>query len=267
MYDYHMHSKHSQDGYLTIDEICKVQIKNGFQEIAITDHVDYKFAGCHDYVINDKEYTRDIVEAREKYKGRLEIVKGVEIGLQLNTVQQNIDFVTKHQFDFVIASVHFIKGLNLFNGDFFRNKEKEDAYGEYLQFLLDVITGFPNFNVVGHLDGVLRYPGFQDRVINMDKFSELIDRILIELIDTGRGIEVNSSGFRFGVEDTLPSLNIVKRYRELGGEIITAGSDAHQENTFGVNIEKSFRTIKAAGFDYISLFREGKAIKVSLPDC
>lgn len=81
----------------------------------------------------------------------------------------------------------------MFNGDSCQSKNREDAYQEYLQFLLDVITGFPNFHVLGHLDGVLRYPGFQDRVITTGEFPQLIDRILIELISTGRGIEVTSS--------------------------------------------------------------------------
>ncbi|MEL7565968.1 MAG: histidinol-phosphatase HisJ family protein [Dehalobacterium sp.] len=265
MYDYHLHSTYSQDGHLTINEICEIQIKNGFKEIAITDHVDYNFAGNRDFVLDYENYSKDIARAKETYRGVLKIIKGVEIGLQPDTIQQNINFVTNHQFDFVIGSVHFVDGSNLFNGDFCHNRKREDAYREYLQFLEDAIKDFPYFNVLGHLDGVRRYPEFEDRLISTEEFPELIDRILVQLINTRRGIEVNSSGFRFQVDDTLPSLNIVKRFRELGGEIITAGSDAHKENACGANISEAFRTIKAGGFDYLCLFRDGKPIKVHLP--
>lgn len=265
MYDYHLHSTYSQDGHLTINEICEIQIKKGFKEIAFTDHVDYKFAGDRDFVLDYKNYSKDIARAKETYSGVLEIIKGLEIGLQPNTIQQNIDFVTNHQFDFVIASVHFVNGLNLFNGDFCRNRRRKDAYREYLTYLADVVESFPCFNVLGHLDGVRRYPGFEDRLISTEEFPELLDRILIQLINTGRGIEVNSSGFRFQVDDTLPSLNVVKRYRELGGEIITVGSDAHKENACGTKIAEACRVIKAGGFDHISLFRDGKPKKVAVP--
>jgi len=265
MYDYHLHSTYSQDGHLTINEICDIQIRNGFKEIAITDHVDYQFSGHRDFVLDYENYSKDIARAKETYGGELEIIKGVEIGLQPNTIQQNIDFVTNHQFDFVIGSVHFVNSFNLFNGDFCSNRKREDAYREYLQFLEDAINGFQYFNVLGHLDGVRRYPHFEDRVISTEEFPELLDRILIQLINTGRGIEVNSSGFRFQVEDTLPSLNIVKRYRELGGEIITAGSDAHKENACGAKIKEAYGVIKAGGFNHICLFRDGKPIKVHLP--
>jgi histidinol-phosphatase (PHP family) len=266
MYDYHLHSTYSQDGHLTINEICEILIKKGFKEIAITDHVDYKYAGIKDFVLDYENYSKDIARANERYAGELEIIKGVEIGLQPHTIQENIDFITNHQFDFVIASVHFVNGENLFNGDFCGSRTREKAYREYLHCLADLIESFSYFNVLGHLDVVRRYSGYQDRFITSEEFPDLIDRILRQLVKTGRGIEVNSSGFRFQVDDTLPSLNIVKRFQELGGKIITVGSDAHKKEACGNKIEEAYRVIKDGGFNHICLFREGKPIKVPVPD-
>lgn len=265
MYDYHLHSTNSPDGRLTVNETCEILIDKGFKEIAFTDHVDFDCPGRPDPVLDYERYSREIDQAREIFAGKLEIVKGLEIGLQPKAIPKSIDFVTNHQFDFIIGSVHYVDGLELFNGDFCAGKQREEAYRLYLEAVDRVVESFPYFHVLGHLDVVRRYAGFADRRISIKEFPQLLDRILIKLVESGRGIEVNSSGFRFQLEDTLPSLDVVKRYRELGGQIITVGSDAHRRDAVGYKIEEAYGVVQAVGFNHISLFREGRPINVVLP--
>ena len=265
MYDYHLHSTNSADGRLSVDEVCSIMIEDGFQEIAFTDHLDYDCPNKDDLVLDYVRYSADIEEARQKYTGLIHIAKGMEIGLQPQSVEKNIEYTLKNNFDFVIGSVHFVDALELFTGDFYRGKGREEAYPYYLEEVCRMVESFSNFNVLGHLDVVRRFKGFENRTMETDEFSDLIDAILKMLIESGRGIEVNSSGYRYGLNDTLPSLNVVKRFRELGGEIVTVGSDAHRIDAFGYKISESFRVLKRAGFDHVCLFREGKPIMVDIP--
>lgn len=265
MYDYHLHSINSADGSLTIDEVCRQAIKMGFKEIAITDHLDYDVPGKEDFLLDYESYTKEIEEAKEKYQGIINIVKGLEIGFQPHVRDKNNNFITKHQFDFVIGSVHNINGLGLFNEDYYQEKTRKNAYTTYLQQVEFMVEKFPYFHVVGHLDVIRRFPGYSDRTMSIPEFKNQLEAILIKLIDSGKGIEVNSSGFRFGLNDTLPTLDVVKRYRELGGEIITVGSDGHRIHSIGSRIEEAFWVLKQAGFNYVCLFRNGKPFKVDLP--
>ncbi|ATW23866.1 histidinol-phosphatase HisJ family protein [Candidatus Formimonas warabiya] len=265
MYDYHLHSTNSPDGRLSIEEVCELAIQKGFKEIAFTEHLDYDCPGHIDLLLDYEKYSEEIDRAREKYFGALNIVKGLEMGLQPQVMERNRDFVRKNPFDFIIGSVHHIDGLQLFNGDFCQGKRREEAYRSYLQEVDRLVETFADFHVLGHMDVIRRYPGFDDRTISTREYADLIDSILKKLIRSHRGIEVNSSGFRFKLADTLPTLDVVTRYRELGGEIITVGSDAHRTDAVGYKIEEAYQVLKTSGFNYVCLFRNGAPIKVPLP--
>jgi histidinol-phosphatase (PHP family) len=265
VYDYHLHSNNSADGKRSIDEVCSIMIERGFKEIAFTDHLDYDCPAQNDHLLDYDRYSADIEEARQKYGRLIHIIKGMEIGLQPQVVEKNVEYTLKNKFDFVIGSVHHVDNLELFTGDFCQGKIREEAYPYYLEEVCRMVESFHNFHVLGHLDVVRRYKGFENRTMTVEEFPDLIDAILKNLIETGRGIEVNSSGYRHGLNDTLPSLNIVKRFRELGGEIVTVGSDAHRGDAFGYKITESFRVLKEAGFAHVCLFREGNPIMVDIP--
>lgn len=265
MYDYHLHSINSPDGWLTIEEVCQIALSMGLKEIAFTEHLDYDCPGNVNLIVDDQKYSRDIQEAREKYHGLLHVVKGLEVGWQPQVTEASAHFITQHHFDFIIGSVHHVNGQELFNGDFCQGRTRDEVYRTYLQAVYNMVKGFPYFHVLAHLDVIRRFKGFSDRTMTTREFPDVLDAILKQLVDTGKGIEVNSSGFRNGLNDTLPGVDVVKRYRELGGEVVTVGSDAHRSQAVGFKIPEAFQVLKEAGFNYVCLFRKGRHIKVPLP--
>jgi len=258
-YDYHVHTGFSEDSRMSLDEACLAAVENGIVEIAITDHLDIDYPDSNfRFDLDYESYSSAINQAREKYSGRLNIIKGLEIGLQSHILDECSAFLEDRDFEFVIASVHAVSGMDLYREDFHRNKTKKTAYTEYLAELLACIKGFKPFNVVGHVDLIRRYGSYGDSSMKHADFGDLLDLIFEELISTGRGLEINTSGFRYKLGSTMPDLDLLKRYREMGGEILTIGSDAHTPHQLAEYFDCAHRIAEMAGFKYITRFPGGK---------
>ncbi len=256
--DYHIHTSFSIDGEAPMEEMLLSAIDKGMNEIAFTDHVDYdpKYYPEPDY----ESYIPVFNKLKDKYKDKINIVFGVEIGLE-NQWADKINAITaKYPFDFIIGSSHCVltKDLYFDRNEYFEKKTKEEAYSIYFEELYKNIQSCNDFNIYGHIDFVSRYGIYKDNSIKYKDYSDLIDKCLISLISKGKGIEINTSGFRYGINSTYPSLEILKRYRELGGEIITAGSDSHRPKDVADHIEHAYCMMKEAGFKYVSVFRNRK---------
>ncbi len=255
--DYHIHSSFSMDSDAPMENMIISAISKGLSEIAFTDHVDFdKRYPFTDY----NKYMPVIMDYKEKYKDRIHIVFGVEIGLENQWADKINPFSKEFPFDFIIGSSHGVRTYDLYfdQKKFFSTKTKEEAYNTYFEEIYKNILTCDNFNVYGHLDFVSRYGMYDDNTLEYKDYSDIIDSILRELIKRSKGIEVNTSGFRYGIDTTYPSLEILRRYKELGGEIITCGSDSHTVGGVGAYIDYAYELIKAAGFEYVSIFREQK---------
>ena len=135
------------------------------------------------------------------------------------------------------------------------NKTEEEIIREYFQCILDNVKLFNNFDVLGHLDYAVRYAPETDKNYNYLKYKDLIDPILETVIEKGKGIEINTAGIRkYYLKDVHPTTDIIKRYKELGGEIITVGSDAHTAGWEATDFHRAEEALKAAGFDYYCTF-------------
>lgn len=256
--DYHMHSKYSFDGYEDIRAMCEQAIAKGLKEIAITDHYDFfqdiKYA-------RDLEYTNiqhDIEVARELYKGKLLIRKGVELGQPHKDLEKSKNFLKQHDLDFVIGSIHNLEdALDIGEYDF-RLKDIEKLYSDYLEALIEM-TLTSDFDVMGHLTYPMRYVYEQLRIYpNMNQFKEPIQNVYRLLIERGRGIEINASGFFQSLGRPMPDLDLLKLYKQCGGEIITIGCDAHHLSHIGCAVEIGLEVVKSAGFDYITTYDHRK---------
>ncbi len=252
--DYHMHSEFSPDSDTPMETIAKKSVEMGLKEIAITDHMEFTKAFTP---IDYTKYKKELNRVRNLYQDKLTIKFGVEIGLSLNHAKEINDLVASHDFDFVIGSVHDVEGLEFHLGDYFANKTKDEAYTQYFTFLLDCIKEFDCFCVSGHLDYIFRYATYEDNSIDYDKFAPLIDEILINLIKKDKGLELNAAGYKIR-EFPYPTVDVLKRYKELGGKIITVGSDAHFPEWIAFNFDKALRDLKSAGFEYITTFKNMK---------
>ncbi len=260
MYDYHMHSTFSPDGTMTMEEACLQAIKIGLKEIAITDHMDIDEPDNPDaFQIKDmNEYVKELEKVKIQFKGQLKVKAGIEIGLQDWTLSQASALTAEYPLDFVIASIHNVDGEDPYFGIYFNSRDKEKSYTDYYQTILQLLEQYDDFCVLGHLDYFRRYSPYEydpeDRWIGRD----LIEAILILLIDKGKGMELNTAGFMHYSKQPHPHPDILKWFRELGGEIVTIGSDAHSIKEVGYENKRALEWIKYAGFDYITSFTEMK---------
>jgi len=266
--DYHVHSTYSVDSCMSMEEVCLRAIEAGLAEIAFTDHIDIDWPDTtippFDVKTLDK-YFEDLEKMQDRFKGQLVIKKGIEIGLQPHILDECANIVESYPFDFVIASVHLVGGVDPYLGEYYKGKTKEECYEEYYQEILKLIKSFDRFNVLGHLDYIKRYAPFPIGKTDHLLCISLIDEILETLILKGKGLEVNTSGYRHASEAPMPHPDIIKRYRELGGKIITLGSDAHAPEHVAFRFETALQEIKRSGFDSLTSFSSMQPKFVAIP--
>lgn len=257
-YDYHMHCSFSDDSKTPMEDMINKSIELGLKEICFTDHVDYSIISNNiekDNLINYEEYFKNIEYFKEKYKNKITIKKGIEMGLQNHILSKCSDDIRSNDFDFVIGSIHTINKSELIKRDFYKDKSQFEAYKQYYDILYNIISKFNDYSVIGHMDIVKRY-GDLNNIIDDKIFENEIDKILRKIIDNGKGIEVNTSCFRYGLPDLTPSSYILKRYRQLGGEIITTGSDSHNPNQIAHEFKKIYKGLEEMGYKYICTFNK-----------
>ncbi|WP_455539027.1 histidinol-phosphatase HisJ family protein [Terrisporobacter sp.] len=255
-YDYHMHCDFSLDSKTPMEDMINKSIDLNLKEICFTDHVDYGIINNgieEDHIIDYNEYRRKIEYFQSKYKDKISIKRGIEMGLQSHTLQNCKNDIEKNDFDFVIASIHTMNKSDLIKREFYKDKSQFEAYRQYYINLYNIIKEFKSYCVLGHLDIVKRY-GDLNNIIDDKVFADEIDEILKMAIYDGKGIEINTSSFRYKLPDLTPSSYILKRYKELGGEILTTGSDSHNPSQIAYGFKEIYPRLKDMGYKYICTF-------------
>ncbi|MFW5686975.1 MAG: histidinol-phosphatase HisJ family protein [Halanaerobium sp.] len=254
--DYHLHSHFSADSEMTMDQLCQTAVEKGLDEIAITDHhdIDYK-DDTIEFLIDKKEYLTEIEKMQLKYKDKLRIKKGIEMGLQSHILDQCKSYLAD-DFDFVIGSFHTAEKADLYNGDFFEGYEQWEAYLNYLKTVFEVVKKYNHYSVIGHLDIIRRYGNFKNQpdLMENNQAAELIREILKIIIKKDRGLEVNTSGYRIDGQNPLPSFEILKLYHQLGGKILTIGSDSHNPEKIISKFDYTISRLKKMGFQELTTF-------------
>ncbi|WP_342505559.1 histidinol-phosphatase HisJ family protein [Sporosarcina sp. FSL K6-2383] len=253
MFDYHVHSSFSADCPVPMEEMIEAAIQKGLTKICFTEHIDYDYP-YEDFIFDfDKQqYTQKIKDMQQQYEGRIRIQKGVEIGVQPHILDQYKVLMDKETFDFIICSMHTVEKKGLHFGEFFENKTLEESYGIYYGELLYCVQNYKQFNILGHADLVKRYT--KQHCDN--PFHDELREIFKVIIPEGKGIELNTSGVRYGLSNGMPSDDILKLYKQSGGEIITLGSDAHKPDDIAFQFRESLQLLQSVGFDYITTFEE-----------
>lgn len=265
-YDYHMHSSFSEDSKTPMDDMIKKSIELGLKEICFTEHIDYSVIiddKERDISVNYKDYFSKLNYYNELYKNDITIKRGIEIGLQEHVLDKCLDDIINNDFDFVIASIHTIDKYELIGKKFYQDKTQLEAYRQYYETLYNMMKKFKNYSVLGHVDIVKRY-GDLNNIIDDKIFGDEIDEILKMVIHEGKGIEINTSCFRYKLPDLTPSSYILKRYRELGGEIITTGSDSHNPAQVAHEFKRIYENLKDMGYKYVCTFDKMKPNFISL---
>lgn len=268
--DMHTHSVHSFDAKDTVDEMCRAAIERGLYALAVTDHceaplicfgADCEF-GCFDELI-PQSYAA-ACEAREKYAGKLRVIRGMELGEPLHDPEQTARALSYGDFDFILASVHNLKNMQDFYYMNYSGVDVDRLLGKYFEELVKT-AAFPHFDSLSHLTYPLRY--IVERTGKMPDLSlhrDKTDKIFNILIKNKKALEINVSGLFKAIGSTLPDETLVRRFRELGGEYITIGTDAHSAEMVGKGIEQGIEVAKKAGFKKYAIYEKHKPVMIDL---
>lgn len=259
LYDLHMHCHFSGDSQANSTDIAQKACDIGLQGICFTDHldIDYKETpGLFDLDI--PAYQKEILKLKKDFQSKLDILWGIELGLQPYLAKKNNQIIKDNTFDFVIGSTHVVKQVDIYYPAYYNGRSEDACYLEYFEETLKNAHSDVDFDVYGHLDYVVRYGPNKNQFYSYQTYAEVIDEILRTLIQKGKGIELNTAGFKYGLGHAHPTLDILKRYKELGGEILTIGSDGHTPEQIAWEFDIVPPLLKEAGFDYFTVFKNRK---------
>lgn len=254
MFDYHTHSVFSSDADHPMENMVLGAIQLGLEEIAVTDHVDYDYADPSiDFDIDHTGYRSEIQRLREAYGHQITIRHGLELGLQPHLMSRCTDLVATEKPDFVLCSIHTCRRLDLYRGDYYRSRTPAEAWEDYLHELHTIVRNFSAFSVIGHLDILRRYDA-NAAAFPKESLKHGFMDIFKELIAKGKGLEVNTSGYRNPDGMPLPSWELLQWYHEAGGEILTMGSDAHSPDVLAFRFPETLERLKGIGFKTLCSF-------------
>ncbi|MCF0142519.1 MAG: histidinol-phosphatase HisJ family protein [Parasporobacterium sp.] len=260
--DSHLHSRFSGDSQAVPEEVVQACIKAGMKHMCITDHQDLDFPEVgpfnkDSFVQDQPAYFACWEELREKYKGSIDIRIGLECGIEEHTAEEQLKRTKDVPYDFIINSRHVVSREIIKLDQYFSVYGTREAMDRYFEKVYGNLTLFPNFDVAGHLDFLLRFAA--DKTEGAYSYhADRYEAILKKVIELGKGIEINTAGYRKGMNGPNPCVEALKRYKELGGEIITVGSDAHTPSDVASRFDVAEALLKEIGFKYYCVFKERK---------
>lgn len=252
--DYHMHTHHSGDSDAPMEDMIKSAIDRGLSSICITEHQDLDYPDIYDvpadkFTLDTDAYQKELFYYKEKYSDRINIQFGVEIGMQPQIVSENRDYVHSYPFDFIIASEHLVDKEDPYYPVFWDTVSHESAYNRFFDQTYENLTLFDDYDVLGHLDYINRYEPGEKNTYSYGLYKEKIDRILRHIIAHDKGLDLNTKVLSSNPQGmTNPHPDVLSRYRELGGRIITFGSDAHSPQNVGCGFERAREIALSCGF-------------------
>jgi histidinol-phosphatase (PHP family) len=267
MYDYHTHSSFSNDGVDSVGLLVGAAIGAGLDEIAITDHYDPDYKDPNfAFELDFDAYIQALNVAAEKYNTEnspIRLVRGMEIGMQTGEPARLCAKAAANQgIDFIIGSVHCAHGCALDIPRYMEGRDIVSGARDYYSYALACLDEYDDFDVFGHLNVIDRY---MDSYPDEEDIWDVAEMLLKKLVDMGKGIEVNTSAWRiWNNGHTTPTLRMLRRYRELGGETVTTGSDAHYAQYVGGFLKEGEELLRNAGFRYLATFKERQPFYVKL---
>ncbi|HJP89869.1 MAG TPA: histidinol-phosphatase HisJ family protein [Candidatus Limnocylindrales bacterium] len=266
--DAHLHTDQSPDSAVPIDVYAARAVELGIAEICITDHVDFDPRDPAYRYTRFEDRERTVRSAAERWAKEGVVIRfGAELTYNRKWDGDVRDHLNKHRYDYVIGSVHDWPESPYWSSrvrSFIEGRSYEEILEPYYtEIIAAARTGL--FDTIGHLDVVRRYLYPMITTADLATRPDLQEPALRALIETGTALEVNSSGLRYPGNETYPSAAVVARFRELGGEHVVAGSDAHSRGSFSAKLDTSYGHIEAAGFDSLAFRRGGERVRVRVP--
>jgi histidinol-phosphatase (PHP family) len=266
--DAHLHTDQSPDSSVHIDVYAALAVERGMPEICITDHVDFDHRDPAYRYTRFEDRERTVRDAADRWAGAgLQIRFGAELTYNRRWEDEARSHLRRHHYDYVIGSVH-----DWPESPYWPSRVRSWVEGRTIDEVVapyyDQIVGAADsglFDTIGHLDVVRRYLHPFVTVEDLELRPDLQEPALRALVDGGVSLEVNSSGLRYPGAQTYPSAAAVARYRELGGERVVVGSDAHSRGSFGARLDESYRHLAAAGFEALTFRRGAERVRIPMP--
>lgn len=233
LFDTHVHTKFSTDSKMDIVDAVK-RASDLDIGIIITEHMDLKYPVEGKFIMDAAQYLNEYSKYRNK-----RLLLGVEMGMREDCVKENSALSQSYEFDYIIGSVHVVDNIDIYESQFYEGRSKKEVYLQYLNAIYECIKSHYFIDSLGHIDYIARYARFENKELYYGDFQETIDEILKLLIKNEKAIEINTR--RIESSSAVEALlQIYRRYHELGGKIVTVGSDAHNPESIG----KEFETAK-----------------------
>ena len=263
--DMHTHCERSFDCEISFAVMCDSAIAHGIKVLALTDHCDLNTDSDETAVINNVRLSiADATTQGERLKNTLKVIRGIELGQPLHNKPLAEKIIETVELDFVLCSLHEIRDTRDFYYLNYNNEDVPSLLTRYFDEIIETVK-WNKFDSLAHLTYPIRYIcGEYGIKLDLLDYKDKIDEILSTLAKNGKALEVNSSGLGMKIKETLPPEWVIRRFRELGGEYITVGSDAHLAQNIGYRIGDAFELIKKCGFDSVVYFEKHKPIKVSI---
>lgn len=259
LHDYHMHSRFSEDGSSSLEEMCRQAIKLGIPETGFCEHWDVGPFELKPRFFQPEPWFKELNRLRELFKGQLILRAGLEIAEPHLYPGPATELIRNFPFDYVIGSVHWVGTHFMFDEQYFRQNTADEVYSAYFAELERMVTT-AELDIVAHFDIPTRTAipilGYEPT-----RYEEQIRKILDIIIKRGLALDVNSAGKRKPAGNLMPDPLILKWYAEMGGKRVTLGSDAHQVSQVGLYLEEAMAAIRAAGLSHLAQF-EQRAVRL-----
>jgi len=267
--DCHTHSSFSSDSSTPVEVMIEKAISLGFDTFYLTDHMDFDFPLNKEgltFVFSPSDYFEKLSTLKMAYQNKIKIRTGIELGLRTtesvnNQINQLLD---AYSFDLVIGSTHLVENLDPYHFSYWKNRSEEEGLTKFFETTLKNIMAYPKINVLGHLDYAIRYAPSKGATFSYKAYKSIIDEILAFIIAHGIALEVNTAGFKHGLEKPNPGPDVIKRYLELGGTMISIGSDGHVPEYYGYKFHETRKLLLDLGVSAYTTFEDGVAGKRAL---
>ncbi len=267
--DLHTHTKFSFDGApeATADSLCRRALEAGVTHLAITDHCDIngEVEGIYTPYAADEAWEA-MATAKEKYKGRLHLSMGIELGNAHQYPTEAARVLSAHPYEFVIGSLHNLRNVPDFcmlRYEMMTDPHIHRLFDRMLDETLEMIS-FDGLHTLGHLTYIHRYTTLAKKPFDFKPHYDKITAIYRKLIDKDMALELNVSTLWKGLGVSMPTLELLKLYKDQGGELIPVGSDAHSPENVGKCIRKGYALLQTAGFSQIMVMENGHRAMASI---
>ncbi|MEE1242408.1 histidinol-phosphatase HisJ family protein [Frisingicoccus sp.] len=274
--DIHMHSSFSSDSPAEMESMIQGALKCGLKTICFTEHLDYEYPGDDGgglFMVDMDAYEKKLFELKDKYKNEIEILFGIEFGLLPHLGERYESVAKAYDFDFIIGSSHLVPAPwypnetchgDPYEAKFWQGRSVDECCRKYFESIVHNINAYDNFDTYGHIDYMIRYAPEKNKDYSYTKYADVIDDVLNTIIKHDLGLEINTAGYKYGLGQPHPQSDILKRYRELGGEMITIGADAHKPEHIAYDFKKAETLLKSLGFKYYTIFKKRQPVMLSL---